>query len=176
MNDGCYAESIVKRKMTWKAVLALLGFIAAGTAALLFTFANRWGVLALVAVALLVFIFYKYLRVEYEAIFVTGELQIDRIYSESVRKKGVRVDMSDVRCVEKATEEAIANAKRDPKVRIEDYSSHMAGANVYAVTYNLKGETHYLLFEPTDKMLRTMWRVSPSKVKADREILNGKEE
>lgn len=177
MSDGCYAESIVKRKMTGKAILALVGLILAATAALVFTLVSRWGVLALVAVAIVIFISYKFLRVEYEAIFVTGELQIDKIYSESVRKKGPRVDMSDIQSVEEMNEAQLENAKRDAKIVIEDYTSHQKDAGqAYTVIYNQKGAQHYLLFEPTEKMLRTMWRTAPSKVHAPREILQRKEE
>ncbi|MBO4412174.1 MAG: hypothetical protein J5794_08330 [Lachnospiraceae bacterium] len=167
--EGCYAESGVSRKMKPAAVLALIGMTALITGSLLLTLVNQWGALLLAASVIAAFIFYRYLRVEYEYIFVTGELQIDKIYSGSVRKPGPRVDMSDVESVEPVKEEALANAKASGRVKIEDYTSHRDEYPAYMVVYRGKEGVSYLLFEPNENMLKTMWRHSPSKVRIPKE-------
>ena len=160
--DGCYAEGIVKRRMTIGAILGMVGMIALMTAGLFFAMVNPWGVALLVIAALLIFIFYKYLRVEYEYIFVTGEFQVDRIYSGAVRKKGPRVDMSSVESVGPVEEERISRADRKT---VLDFSSHQKDALVYEIVFRDNNGQKFLLFEPNEKLLRTMWRYSPSKVR-----------
>lgn len=164
MNDGCYAEGIVRRRMSVGSIVAMIGMIVLVTAGLLLTLVNRWGVILLVLSAILVFIFYKYLRVEYEYIFVTGEFQVDKIYSGSVRKKGPRIDMSSVERVERANEERIRDARASGNVRVQDFTSHEKDADSYMIVYRGNTGQCILLFEPNEKLLKTMWRNAPSKV------------
>lgn len=169
MNEGCYAETLVKRKMTAGAILGMIGMIVLLTAGLLFTFVNKYGVFLLVVSAIVVFIFYRFLRVEYEYIFVTGELQVDRIYSGSVRKAGPRIDITNMERVEKITEEALKELKSRPKGEVLDYTSHIGEPEIFVIRYHDNMGGKYLLFEPDEKLLKTMWRSAPSKVKIPKE-------
>ena len=108
----------------------------------------------------------------YETIFVMGEIQIDKIYSGTLRKDGIRVDLAVVETVERISQEEIRQLKSGRSVKIEDYWSHKEGASVYKVVYRTDGTQHCLLFEPSEKMLRLMRRTAPSKVKVSYEILN----
>ena len=148
--------------MTIWAILGMMGMIALMTLGILVTLINKWGVVVMVIAALLIFIFYKFLRVEYEYIFVTGEFQVDRIYSGAVRKKGPRVDMSSVESVGPVEEERISRADRKA---VLDFSSHQRDVIVYEIVFRDNDGQKFLLFEPNEKLLRTMWRYSPSKVR-----------
>ena len=169
MNDGCYAETLVRRKMTTGAILGMIGMTLFATAGLFLTFLNRFGVFVLVAAAIVIFIFYRFLRVEYEYIFVTGELQVDRIYSGSVRKAGPRIDVTNMERVEKVTDEALKELKSRPKTELLDYTSHVGTPEIYVIRYHDNAGSKFLLFEPDEKLLKTMWRTAPSKVKIPRE-------
>jgi hypothetical protein len=169
MNEGCYAETLVKRKMTAGAILGMIGMSLLVTAGLVLTFMNRFGVFALVAAVLVIFIFYRFLRVEYEYIFVTGELQVDRIYSGSVRKAGPRIDITNVERVERIADEALKELKSRPKGEVLDYTSHIGDPEIYVVRYHDNMGSKFLLFEPDEKLLKTMWRSAPSKVKIPKE-------
>ena len=164
MQEGCYAECVVKRKMTAGAILGLIGMTAFITAGLLLTLAYKWGAFVLVAAAILAFIFYRFLRVEYEFIFVTGELQVDRIYSGAVRKKGPRIDITSTESVEKITEERYRELKRQGKPKVVDYTSGMKDTEIYELVYSDGSGLHSFLFEPDEKLLKTMWKTAPSKV------------
>lgn len=91
MAEGIYAETLVKRKMAWWAVLAYvamgLGIFVSLLLIITGTYMMIGGIMAAV-VGIVIFITWRFLKVEYEYIFVTDELQIDRIYSGESRKKG----------------------------------------------------------------------------------------
>lgn len=175
MMEDCYAESSVKRKAGAREALMLAAMILAVLGAITLTFFSKWGILLLAAVVLVIILTYKFIKVEYETIFVGGEIQIDRIYSQENRKKGPRVDLGDVETVEPWTEALQNEVKRQQDVKIEDYSSHSDSPNVYAVRYHDKGARKCLLFEPSEKMLKLMYRISPSKILAPREVLYRKD-
>ncbi|MBR4768813.1 MAG: hypothetical protein IK088_07545 [Lachnospiraceae bacterium] len=171
MMEDCYAESNVKRKSGAREALILASMILGVLVSITVIFLSKWGILLLAAVILVIIFTYRYVKVEYETIFVGGEIQIDKIYSGETRKKGPRVDLSNAETVEQATESFLETIRKNPEVKIEDYSSHTDNPNKYAVLFNEKGARKCLLFEPSDKMLKLMYRISPSKVKVPREIL-----
>ena len=167
MADGVYAETYVKRKMAWWAVLAYvamcLGIMIALSLIITGVYMLVGGVM-IVIVGILFFITWRFLRVDYEYIFVTDELQVDKIYSGETRKKGPRVTIGDTERMEKTTREEMKKQK-DGGAVIEDFTSREKNAEIYALRYSKNGEVHYLLLEPGEKLLATMARISPSKIK-----------
>ncbi len=170
MNNDIYAEWLVKRKNPWYRIpyFLLVGVLA--LVVVLFTIRNSWGIVALAALIVGVMFTYRYLQVEYEYVFVTSELSIDAIYSQQIRKTKKRIEMGDVESVEPTNEQALQTKKEDKGIVFEDYSSKEQDAKTYTITYSEKGSTHILVFEPNDKLLRAMWRCSPSKVKIPAEM------
>lgn len=163
MYEDCYAECLIKRKRSTASVLGFIGLLVLVIAAFLLILTSPGiGAVVFVAAGICVFIFYRYLRVEYEYIFVQGELQTDRIYSESVRKKGPRIDFSCVTSVEPLTPNRMASLNR---TKTEDYSSHYKDHPKYIITYEQAGPTKYFIFEPDANLLEKMARAFPSKIK-----------
>ncbi len=165
MNNDIYAEWLIKRKNPWYRIpyFLLVGVLA--LVVILFTIRNSWGIVALAALIVGVMFTYRYLTVEYEYVFVTSELSIDAIYSQQIRKTKKTVDMSSVELVEPTNVEKNKQRREDKGLVYEDFSSGEPDAKTYTITYSDGGATHLLVFEPDDKVLRAMWRCSPSKVK-----------
>lgn len=167
MAEGIYAETLVKRKMAWWAVLAYvamgLGIFVSLLLIITGTYMMIGGIMAAV-VGIVIFITWRFLKVEYEYIFVTDELQIDRIYSGESRKKGPRVTLGEMEWVRKTNREEVKRWKANGGI-VEDFTSGEKGKEIYAVSSGKNGQVRYILFEPNEKLISLMERVSPSKVK-----------
>lgn len=168
MNQDIYAEWLIKRKSPWYKIPYYLLIVVLVIAVIIFMISSRYGSWGIVGVAIIiigVMFTHRYLRVEYEYVFVTSELSVDAIYSEQVRKNKLRVEMSDVESVQATNDEWLKQKKDDRSIIFEDYTSGESDAETYTIIYTSKGSTHILTFEPDEKLLHAMWRCSPSKVK-----------
>lgn len=121
------------------------------------------GILVVVA-GIAIFLFWRYMKVEYEYVFVTDELQIDMIYSGASRKKGPRIPMSNVETVEYVSLEQMKKLREDNRVKLQDYTSREENHVTYMVRSANQEGTVVTLIEPSEKMLALMERVSPRKV------------
>lgn len=168
MNNDIYAEWLVKVKNPWYRIpyYLLVGVLA--LLVILLTIRNSWGIVAIAVLIIAVMFTHRYLTLEYEYVFVTSELSIDVIYSEQIRKTKKRIEMSSVESVEPTNEEKIKMRREDKNIVFEDFSSKMKDEKTYTITFSEKGATHLLIFEPDEKLLRAMWRCSPSKVQMPR--------
>lgn len=166
MQDGVYAETLVKRKMqAWAGlvmVFMILGILFAVT--LIIIGQGLIGGIAAVVVGISIFLFYRFLKVEYEFIFVTDELQVDRIYNQSLRKAGPRITIGDIESVEPMREGFVEEQRKNPNVVIQDFLSHLDAGTPYVVRYSKNGKMYCLLFEPSAELLAVMKRMGPRKV------------
>ncbi len=172
MNQDIYAEWLIKRKSPWYKIPYYLLVIVLVLAVLIFMISSpygSWGIVGVAVIIIGVMFTHRYLKVEYEYVFVTSELSVDAIYSEQIRKNKLRVEMSDVESVQVTNEEWLKQKQEDKSIVFEDYTSHEKDADQsYTIIYTSKGATHILTFEPNEKLLHAMWRCSPSKVKIQR--------
>ena len=168
MNNDIYAEWLVKCKNPWYRIPYILGVIVLSIVVVIFTISNSWGIIAFAGLIITVMLTWRYLKVEYEYVFVTSELSIDAIYSQQARKTRKRIDLSVVESIEKTNEEALKLKRENKDIVFEDFSSGYSDAETYTITYSEEGTQHILIFEPDEKLLHAMWRAAPSKVKIPR--------
>jgi len=164
MNDDIYAEWLVKKKDT---KLAPLFYLAAGILILLclvLMTKSSWASIGLVAVVIGIMFGKRFLKVEYEYVFVTNELAVDRIYGQESRKTIRKVEMSKVESVEPTDPNRNSTAIEQKGVTLLDYSSGEKDAKTYTISFADQNGRFLMVFEPNEKLLRAMWRCSPSKV------------
>lgn len=162
MNEN-YAEQLIKRR-TPAYAYALTGVLGAMTAVTV-VLAMTTGVLAVILMFLAGFVTYLSYRnthVEFEYLFVGGELSVDKILGRSKRKKAFECKMEEIQIVAPA-DSYVLNDYRNVKNTI-DFSSHMEHAKMYAMIVQTKGEQTKVLLEPGEKMLTCMRQCSPRKV------------
>lgn len=160
-----YIELLVKKKRTatdtaLKTLLIALTVIAF-LAGLLIT-----PLALIVFVALLVLDYFKLpgLDLEYEYLYVNGELDIDKIMSKQKRKRVGSFDMKNVEMVAPAKSHEL-DYYRNGKIKVVDYSSGEENANVYAMLVKDDKEQKMVLFEPNQAILDDMRRIAPRAVK-----------
>lgn len=158
-----YAETVVKREKTLATMglglLMVLGIIVG----IILLFSR--GFLSLIGAVIIVAIIYSFpmLNVEYEYIFVDGQLDFDRVTGNSKRKSIMRIDMEQVEIIAPATSNALDSYKNinyDKK----DYSSRSKGSKPYVIIASVENKMYKILFEPDEGMINTIRKKSPRKI------------
>lgn len=168
MIEETYSEHSVARKRASWVIPAWIGFGLLTALAVYFLICMNFllTLAAVIAAAAVLILLLRRSSVEYEYLFLLDELTVDRIYRKSFRKPGVNVLMQDVEMI-CPTEDSDAERMRGSGDSVEylDYSSHEPGRPTYTIKYAGGGKTHFLCFEPDEKMLRQMRHAHPGKVK-----------
>jgi len=158
-----YAEAGVMRKDTMTTmllrVLMILGIIFGVYITLL---GQTLGVIGVAIIAVIVFLFPR-LKVEYEYVFVDGQLDFDKITGKSKRKNLLRIDFEQVDIIAPMNSHALdtyANIQTEKK----DFSSRDRSSKPYVIAANIQSKKVLIIFEPNEKMLATMKQKSPRKI------------
>ena len=168
MNDDIYAEWIVKRKRPGYYYPAIIGMILGIIVSMYLVFVSVWFLLVFAGAVMGTYFGRRFLKIEYEYIFVTNELTIDAVYSQTTRRRKRKIEMARVEYVEPTNEERNHNLMEGTTIRLEDYSSHEADAKTWTIRFNDQEQQYLIIFEPNDKILNAMWRSAPGKVQRQR--------
>ncbi len=167
MNDETYSECIVPARRSRWVIPAWTGLALSALAMIYFLFCEN-GILAfvfLVVSAIIIFILVRFGSLEYEYLYLMGELTVDKIYRKSSRRNAAVVSMQDVETI-LPTEDSDAERMRGSGSQVEylDYSSGRKDQPTYTIKYVSGGKTHFMRFEPNEKMLKQMRHSHPGKV------------
>ena len=163
-----YTEVMVEKKFTGKDMAVKVGLI-------FLTVLAAVAGLTIIPIALVValalgiadYLIIPKLNVEYEYVYVNGELDIDKIYSKSKRKKGASFDLGKMEIMAPVNSHQLDSHRNNPNIKTIDYSSGMDNAKVYAVIVPGDKEMHRLLFEPDEVMIKDIRNRMPRKVFTD---------
>lgn len=163
MNDT-YVEWLVKRKTPFymyavDAVLALITLICV----ILAMMTNILAVILMFASGFATYIAYRNTIVEYEYLFVTGSLTIDKILGRSKRKKAWEGTMDEIQIIAPSDSAALNEYKTSSQQKL-DFSSGMPGAKTYTLIAQSGGKNVKIIFEPNEAMLQCFRQSSPRKV------------
>jgi hypothetical protein len=158
-----YAEAGVKRKETTKSMLLrtlLVMGIVIGV--LLILVGSYIGIAGIVLVAVMIFLFPK-LNIEYEYVFVDGQIDFDRISGKAKRKTMLRIDLEEVEIIAPEGSHALDNYN-NVSLEKKDFSSGDKTVKSYIIIANKEGKKLRIAFEPTEKMLSMIRQKSPRKL------------
>lgn len=166
MNDTYY-EKIVKCKTGSLALL--LRFIAVFiTVIVMYLGTLVLGLSGIIGGILFIWIdtvIFKNTDIEYEYLYIGGELSIDAIYGRKKRKKCRRLDMRKIEVLAPINSDKIKDCKGNRKIKIADYSSGTAEGVKYAfIIPEGEGYVYEVIFEPTEEMVNAIKFVAPGKV------------
>ncbi len=160
MNDF-YSEHLVKKRREAKDVLIKAVMIILTLFCILF---YRLMPLGIVVCALLiaadVYVF-RMLDIEYEYMYLNGEVDIDMIIHKSRRKRMCTVNIKDAELIAPSKSPEMMIHKRVPAL---DYSSKMPNAQTYDILVNAAGVRKRIVFEPKKEVIEDMWLRAPRKV------------
>lgn len=162
MNE-LYAEARVKRKDTIATIglraLMIIGVLAGLIMIVTGKILSFLGIVIIIAV----FFFYPRLSVEYEYIFVDGQLDFDKISGQARRKNMLRIDFEQVEIMAPANSSALDNYKH-MQLETKDFTSLNKDIKPYVIIANKDNRKLKILFEPNEKMLGMIKQKSPRKV------------
>lgn len=160
MNDF-YSEHLVKKRREAKDLAVKVIMIVLTVFCVLFSGAMPLGiVLSALLIAADVFVF-RMLDIEYEYMYLNGELDIDMIMHKERRKKMCTVNLKDAELVAPSKSPEMMMHKSVPAL---DYSSKMPNAETYEILVNAGGNRKRIIFEPKYEVIEDMWMRAPRKV------------
>lgn len=160
-----YTEIIVKKKTTTLDRLKKWGMIAAtvlAVAAVLFL--GIPGLILLIAMAVADYFLIPSFDVEYEYLYVNGELDVDKVMSKQKRKRIYSCDVKDLVVMAPENSHELDAYRNRQEIKKKDFSSGQPDSKSYAMVIKTEKGTDYVLFEPNDTILKDMKRLSPREV------------
>ena len=160
MNDF-YTEQLVKKQTDMKDILIKAILVSLTIVSFVVILMYPIGlILPILMIVLDVFMFRR-LNVEYEYLFLNGDLDIDKIMNKSKRKKLFNANVSDMELLAPAES---AELNQYLNARTLDFSSHTGQAKVYALVLSGQGELRKVLFEPNETIVEGFYMLAPRKV------------
>lgn len=163
MNE-VYAEWLVKRKTPYYAYI-LTAVMAAITAICAF-FALTGGIIGTVlmlAAGFATYLVSRNFNLEFEYLYVTGQLSIDKIMGRSKRKTAWEGTMEEIKVIAPSDsyvlkDYRIANSKK------LDFSSGVPNVKTYTIIHQSGANATEVIFEPNDRLLQCFRQTAPRKV------------
>lgn len=156
-----YTEQLVKKRTTMKDIFIKALMVALTIVSVLVVFLFPFGIIfPVVMVAADVFVF-KRMNVEYEYLFVNGDLDIDKIMDKAKRKRIFSTNVNDVEMLAPINASELTQHQG---AKVFDYSTNNEGARVYALIVIDHGQKKKILFEPNETIVEGFSMLAPRKV------------
>ncbi len=164
--NDVFNEHLVKKKTTAKDNLQKAGLIAAGMVliAAAFMVVPSFALFVVLAVAAGEVYLLKRYNLEYEYVLTNNELDIDKIFSQSKRKRALSVDIRTFSVMIQVNNPNFKSEVGNIDM-VEDYSICEVSESTYAAVYEKDGKRVQLLFDPSDAIVQGIKTYIPRKVK-----------
>lgn len=163
MNDT-YIEEGVKCKDTSKNMMIRVGLVAGTVFSFLLVIAIPYLIIVpFLMIMLSIFIFGR-LKAEFEYIYADGQIDFDRIRGNAKRKTLLRVDLENAEIVAPSRSAEIANHHGGGNMKVKNFSSFDPAANTYTMIVRKDGDLYKIIFEPSERLVKSMKRKNPRKV------------
>lgn len=163
-----YSEYLVKKNPTAKDKAVKYGLIVVTVLAVAAgLFVNPLILIAAVVAGVACYFLIPRTDVEYEYLFVNGELDIDMIMAKTKRKKLNTFDLREAELIAPAESHRMDHYRNNPKIKTLDYSSGDESHKRLAAIVRKDTETCRVIIEPDDTMAQAIKNSAPSKVFLD---------
>lgn len=159
--DDFYTEQLIKKQANSKDMLKKVGLIAITVVSVLLAFVIPIGIILPIVMIVIDVLVIRSLNVEYEYVFVNGDLDIDKIMNKSRRKRMFSIDAEQMELLAPVGAVELMQYK---KAKTYDYTSGTGKAPVYALIASDKGEVKQILFEPNETIIEGFFIKAPRKV------------
>ena len=161
-----YSELIVKRKtpLTEQLIKSMMIAATAVFGVLYFMTLKWFFLIALVGMAAADYFFIPGFNLEYEYLYVNGELDIDKIMAKSKRKKICSLDIKNMECMAPFQSHTLDAYKNNKNIKISDYSSGVKNDRQYGIVMKNDSGLFMVIIEPNHIILEDMKRIAPRKV------------
>lgn len=108
-----------------------------------------------------------YTDLEFEYVFITGDLEVTKIMAKSKRKKLKTIKLSECDLMAPLNSHRLDYYNSNQKLKVVDYSSGNAEHKRFAIIARDGADTCKFIFEPEEALAKTMRNAAPSKVFLD---------
>jgi len=159
-----YQEILIKRitppaDKLKKVALITLTAVAAALAVLTF---NLIFLLAAIALGVACYFLLPGLDLEYEYLYVNGDIDIDKILSRQKRKKAESFDKESLELIAPTGHDALK--EYEGKGKVKDYTSLDPNVKSYTAVYTQDSQIRIVRLELPDAVVQDMRRFAPRKV------------
>lgn len=161
-----YIELLVKKKSKSTDILKK-GLLIGSTALFLCAGILISPLFLVVALALGIvdYLFLPNFDLEYEYLYVNGELDIDKIMSKQKRKRVARYDMKNVEIIAPQKSHELDSHKNNKNLKVRDFSSGEENAKIFGMVVKGDKGMELVYFEPSEAILKDIQRIVPRNVK-----------
>jgi hypothetical protein len=161
-----YREILVKKERSTgttvlKGVLIALTVLCIAAGILLMPLFLLIGI---VLALLLYFLILPRMDMEYEYLYVNGELDIDVIYSRQKRKKAATYDINEMELLAPSNSHALDNFLHEKDAKVRDFTSGKPDARSYTLVMNQPKGRELVKVEIDDPIIADIRRMAPRKV------------
>ena len=169
--DDVFMEKIVSRRKTGKDYLKIAGVILAALVVLILIsmFGSYVGFLVpllLVGVGYLLYILLTSMNIEFEYIVTNGDLDIDEIIARRKRKRVFSCKAKEIELMAKVGSDEWRDARKQTSRKLLDCSQIIDATGNWFILSEYKGQRMIVVFAPDERMLRSMRRFNPSKIRS----------
>lgn len=156
-----YTEQLIKKQTGMKDVVIKAVLVAMAIVSVLTVFIMPMGLIIPIIVVVAVWFLITRLNVEYEYLYVNGDLDIDKIMNKSKRK---RVFSANVDAMELLAPVDSPRFGQYQNARVLNLSSGSPDARLYGLIVSNNGQMIKLIFEPNDTIIEGIFMLAPRKV------------
>jgi hypothetical protein len=164
--DDLYREILVKRSSTGKDK-ALKYLVIAVTALVIVAGILFFPPLILGGIVLGILDYYFVLPnfdLEYEYLYVNGDIDVDKIMSRQKRKKAASFDLAELEICAPTGSHELDSYLSGGNAKIADYTSGEENVKSWTVICNHNGERTGAMLELDETVIGDLWRRAPRKV------------
>lgn len=159
-----YTEELITRKTpAVEKVLRILMIAATILALAAGLFVTPLAFVVFLALAIVDFVKIPQFNLEFEYLYVNGEMDIDKIISKTKRKHVGSYAVNDMEIMAPLNSRVLDSFKHDGALHVKDCSSG-EGDGRYAMVLNMDGKKEMIIFEPNETMISDIRRRSPRNV------------
>ena len=167
--NGLYTEHYVKRQPSVLQMIGKIAIIVLAAMLLLFGIMVASGILAILGIAAVAAAYFAMpsFKIDYEYIFVDGQIDFDKISGGEKRKHILRVDLDNVEIMAPEKSHRLDGIRNQQGLSIKDFTSNTEEAEIYCLFIAQNGEKMMVKFEPSEKMIDYSKQKAPRKVFTD---------
>ncbi|MCI7812478.1 MAG: DUF6106 family protein [Lachnospiraceae bacterium] len=162
-----YSELLIKRKTPLIEQIAKIVMIV-GTAAsvLLYLLTLQWVFLIVfIALAVADYFLIPGFNLEYEYLYVNGELDIDKIMSKTKRKRVCSLNLTEkLEIMAPLSSHALDSYRNRKDMKVSDYSSGVENKAQFGLVMQDERGKFMVIIEPDDVIINDIKRIAPRKV------------
>lgn len=163
-----YQEILISRKTPFvNKIIKGVAYVATALFLLMgMLFLNPLYFIPGIALGACCYFFVPKLDVEYEYLYVNGELDIDAIYSKQKRKRIASYDMAELEILAPSTSHALDSYLNQGGAKVRDFTSRDPQAQSYTLVFSKEGKRDIVKVELNDVIVGDVRRIAPRKVNA----------